>query len=152
MIRRSWMTGASIEATLELWASSLRDVKGRLRPLFTQEWVAASAGSFVDGLLGGEQRKTGWMRAEAVGDPGPWRQQAILGRGRWDADALRDIVRDYALEALADPDAVLVLDETGFLKQEPSRRLRLPLTDTIIPLRPRILRAAKAVLSPAIDC
>jgi SRSO17 transposase len=49
-------------------------------------------------------------------DPGPWRQ-ALLGRGRWDADALRDIVRDYALETLADPDAVLVIDETGFLKQ-----------------------------------
>ncbi len=54
---------------------------------------------------------------EAAGDPGPWRQQAILGRGRWDADALRDIVRDYALETLADDDAVLVIDETGFLKQ-----------------------------------
>src|SRR5271168_574967 len=117
MIRRSWVIGASIEATLELWASSLRDVKGRMRPLFTQERVAASAGSFLDGLLGAEQRKTGWMRAEAAGDRGPWRQQAILGRGRWDADALRDIVRDYALKTLADPDAVLVLDETGFLKQ-----------------------------------
>jgi SRSO17 transposase len=57
------------------------------------------------------------MRAEAAGDLGPWRQQAILGRGRWDADALRDIVRDYALETLADADAVLVLDETGFLKK-----------------------------------
>ena len=67
--------------------------------------------------MGAERRKTGWMRAEAAGDPGPWRQQAILGRGRWDADALRDIVRDYALETLADPDAVLVIDETGFLKQ-----------------------------------
>src|SRR5258707_10227419 len=111
------MTGASIETTLELWASSLRDVKGRMRPLFTQERVAASAGSFLDGLLGAERRKTGWMRAEAAGDLGPWRQQAILGRGRWDADALRDIVRDYALETLADTDAVLVLDETGFLKQ-----------------------------------
>src|SRR3972149_10609453 len=57
------------------------------------------------------------MGAGAAGDPGPWRQQAILGRGRWDADALRDIVRDYALETLADEDAVLVIDETGFLKQ-----------------------------------
>jgi SRSO17 transposase len=111
------MSGASIEETLELWASSLRDVKARMRPLFTQERVAMSAGLFLDGLLGEERRKTGWMRAEAAGDPGPWRQQAILGRGRWDADALRDIVREYALEHLAEDDAVLVVDETGFLKQ-----------------------------------
>lgn len=111
------MTGASIETTLELWASSLRDVKGRMRGLFTQERVAASANLFLDGLLGDERRKTGWMRAEAAGDPGPWRQQAILGRGRWDADALRDIVRDYVVENLATNDAVLVIDETGFLKQ-----------------------------------
>ena len=40
-----------------------------------------------------------------------------VGAGRWDADALRDMVRDYALETLADPQAVLVIDETGFLKQ-----------------------------------
>ena len=111
------MSSASIETTLELWASSLRDVKALIRPLFTQERVAASAGLFLDGLLGDERRKTGWMRAEAAGDPGPWRQQAILGRGRWDADALRDIVGDYVLETLADPEAVLVIDETGFLKQ-----------------------------------
>ncbi len=111
------MMGASIETTLELWAQSLREVKRRIRPLFTQERVAVSAEQFLDGLLGDEQRKTGWMRAEASGDPGPWRQQAILGRGRWNADDLRDIVRDYALETLADPDAVLVIDETGFLKQ-----------------------------------
>jgi SRSO17 transposase len=111
------MTGASIETTLELWASSLREVKRRMRPLFKQDRVVRSAEHFLDGLLGEERRKTGWMRAEAAGDPGPWRQQAILGRAQWDADALRDIVRDYALETLADNDAVLVVDETGFLKQ-----------------------------------
>ena len=111
------MSSASIETTLELWASSLRDVKARMRGLFTQERVAASAGLFLDGLLGDERRKTGWMRAEAAGDPGPWRQQALLGRGRWDADSLRDIVRGYVVETLAAADAVLVIDETGFLKQ-----------------------------------
>jgi SRSO17 transposase len=87
-------------------------VKERIRPLFTQERVAASAGLFLDGLLGDERRKTGWMRAEAAGDPGPWGQQAILGRGRWDTDALRDVVRDYVVEHLAADDAVLVIDET----------------------------------------
>jgi len=111
------MSIASLETTLDLWASSLRAVKDRMRPVFKQDRVAASANAFLDGLLGPERRKTGWMRAEAAGDEGPWRQQAILGRARWEADALRDIVRDYALETLADPDAVLVFDETGFLKQ-----------------------------------
>src|SRR5580658_6979739 len=117
MIRRSWMTGASIETTLELWASSLREVKKRMRPLFEQDRTALNAGLFVDGLLGDERRKTGWMRAEAAGDPGPWRQQALLGRDQWDADGLRDMVRDYVTEHLADENAVLVIDETGFLKQ-----------------------------------
>ena len=102
------MTGASIETTLALWASSLREVKKRMRPLFEQDRTALNAGLFVDGLLGDERRKTGWMRAEAAGDPGPWRQQAVLGRDRWDADALRDLVRDYATEHLADANAVLV--------------------------------------------
>jgi SRSO17 transposase len=72
-----------------------------MRELFTQDRVAASAGLFLDGLLSDERRKTGWMRAEAAGDPGPWRQQAILGRGRWDADGLRDIVREYVVEVLS---------------------------------------------------
>src|SRR5882757_7565312 len=97
MIRRSWTQVASVEETLALWAASLREIKQRIRPLFNQDRVAKNAGLFLEGLLGDEQRKTGWMRAEAAGDPGPWRQQAILGR--------------------RDDDAVLVIDETGFLKQ-----------------------------------
>ncbi|MFD1983381.1 IS701 family transposase [Mesorhizobium newzealandense] len=107
----------SIEMTLAIWASALREVKSLIRGLFPQERVATSAGLFLEGLLRDEHRKTGWMRAEAAGDPGPWRQQAILGRVKWDADALRDIVREYALKTLADNEAVLVIDETGFIKQ-----------------------------------
>ena len=49
------MAGASIETTLELWASSLRDVKQRIRPLFSQDRVAASAGQFLDGFSIGSQ-------------------------------------------------------------------------------------------------
>jgi SRSO17 transposase len=111
------MAGTSFRKTLEVCKSSLLDVKGRIRPLFGQQRVADCAGQYLDALVGNEARKTGWMRAEAAGDTGPWRQQAILGRRDWDGDALRDIVRDYALETLADDDAVLVIDETGFLKQ-----------------------------------
>ena len=111
------MTGVPIEQMLELWCVELRQVKANLKSLFAHPSVGASAAAFLDGVLGPERRKTGWMRAEAAGDPGPWRQQAVLGRSRWDADALRDLVRDYALETLAAPDAVLVIDETGFLKR-----------------------------------
>src|SRR6187200_1775437 len=111
------MSGMSMGTMLELWSAELRHAKARIRPLFAHPGVAASAAAFLDGLLGPERRKTGWMRAEAAGDPGPWRQQAVLGRSRWDADALRDLVRDYVVEHLAADDAVLVVDETGFLKQ-----------------------------------
>jgi SRSO17 transposase len=111
------MSGASFENTVDLWSAALQGIKEQLRPLFAAPSVAASAGTFLDGLLGSERRKTGWMRAEAAGDPGPWRQQAVLGRSHWDADGLRDMVRDYVVATLASPDAVLVIDETGFLKQ-----------------------------------
>jgi SRSO17 transposase len=117
MSRKSWSGYAPVEATLEMLASALRDVKGRMRQLFAQERTALNAGLFLDGLLSDEQRKTGWMRSEVLGDPGPWRQPELLGRDRWDADALRDVVREYAVEHLHDDEAVLVIDETGFLKQ-----------------------------------
>ena len=65
------MAGASVEMTMELWASSLREVKARIRSLFSQQRVARPAGQFLDGLLGNEPRKTAWMRAEAASGPGP---------------------------------------------------------------------------------
>src|SRR3981081_2814587 len=58
MIRMSWARAASVEETLALWAASLREIKQRIRPVFTQERVATNAGLFVEGLLGDEQRKT----------------------------------------------------------------------------------------------
>src|SRR5260370_33651394 len=102
MIRMSWARAASVEETLALWAASLREIKQRIRPLFTQERVATNAGLFLEGLLGDEPRKTGWMRAQAAGDPVAWREQAILGRRDWDDDALRDIVHVYVIELLAE--------------------------------------------------
>ena len=73
--------------------------------------------AFLDGVLSGIERKTGWMMAEQAGLPGPWRMQALLGKSRWNADTLRDEVRAYAVEALGCPDGVLVVDETGFVKK-----------------------------------
>ena len=109
--------GASVEETLSLLVTGLRTVKEKMRPLFGQARVAVSAEHYLETLLGNLPRKTGWQRAEAAGDGGPWRQQALLGRTQWNADGLRDIVRDHVQETLGDEDAVLVIDETGFLKK-----------------------------------
>ncbi|BCH19661.1 hypothetical protein MesoLjLa_65120 (plasmid) [Mesorhizobium sp. L-2-11] len=70
---------------------------------------------FLDGLLSGIERKTGWLMAEQSGAERPYRMQSLLGRSHWDADRLRDEVRDYVVEALGDEDGVLIVDETGFV-------------------------------------
>src|SRR5258707_6172158 len=109
MIRRSWTRAASIEETLALWAASLREIKKRIRPLFTQEPVATNAGLFLEGLLGDGQRKTGWKRADAAGAPGPWPQQANLRRCGTAAGCPRHILADNVLDQMAAHDAVLVI-------------------------------------------
>ena len=65
------MTGVAIEQMLELWCVELRQVKADLQSLFAHPSVGASAAAFLDGVLGPERRKTGWMRAEAAGDSAP---------------------------------------------------------------------------------
>jgi SRSO17 transposase len=79
--------------------------------------VRAHAGAYLKGLLSPVERKNGWQLAEVVGDPTPYALQHLLGRARWDADAVRDDLRDYVIEHLGDPRGVLVIDETGFVKK-----------------------------------
>lgn len=99
------------------WDRQLGALKARLGCVFGRREVRETAGAFVDGLLAGVERKTGWLLSEAAGVERPYRMQSLLGRSRWEADRLRDAVRDYAIEALGDPEGVLVVDETGFLKK-----------------------------------
>jgi SRSO17 transposase len=99
------------------WEAELAALKARLAPVFGRREVRATGGAFVDGLLSGVGRKTGWLMAEQAGLDRPYRMQSLLGRSQWDEEALRDVVRGYAIESLADPDGVLVVDETGFVKK-----------------------------------
>lgn len=84
----------------------------RMRSLFAHERTAVNANSFLDGVLSSELRKTGWMRGEVAGDPGPVAAASAAGTGSMGCDALRDLLRDYVVEYLADDDAVLVVGET----------------------------------------
>ena len=93
-----------------------RAVHERLGQLGRRQ-LRETGGAFLDGLLSGIERKTGWMMAEQAGLARPWRMQGLLGRNRWDADALRDEVRAYAVEALGYADGMPVVDETGFVKK-----------------------------------
>ena len=73
--------------------------------------------AYLVGLLGPVQRKNAWQVAEQIGDSDPYGVQYLMGRSQWDPDAVRDDLRAYVIEALGDPDAVLIRDETGFLKK-----------------------------------
>ena len=90
-------------------------------PVFGRAEVRATASAFIDGLLSGVARKTGWQLAEQAGLAKPYRIQSLLGRHVWDADALRDKVREEVISTLGDPAGVLVVDETGFLKRAPTQ-------------------------------
>ncbi len=99
------------------WATGLDEVAGRIAPRFGRAEPRRRAGAYLRGLLAPMGRKNGWQLAEAAGDATPDGVQEFLSRVRWDADAVRDDLRAYVVEHLADPAAVLVLDETGFLKK-----------------------------------
>src|SRR5258708_19634231 len=43
--------------------------------------------------------------------------QRLLNTAKWDADQVRDDLQAYILTHLSDPEAVLVVDETGFVKK-----------------------------------
>jgi SRSO17 transposase len=98
-------------------AAALELAAGRLRPHFRRGTAHRHACAYLRGLLGTAERKNGWQLAEAAGYREPRAMQRVLDRSVWDADAARDELRAYVLEHLGEPGGVLVVDETGFLKQ-----------------------------------
>src|SRR5918993_6361 len=103
--------------TAEGWSRALEALVARIAPRFTRAEPRQRVLAYLRGLLLPLERKNGWQLAEAAGDATPDGVQDFLSRMRWDADAVRDDLRAYVIEHLGDPDAVLVLDETGFLKK-----------------------------------
>jgi SRSO17 transposase len=103
--------------TLIDWRAALDDLKAYIGPALGRAETRASGGAFIDGLLSGAERKTGWMLAEEAGLDRPFRLQSLLGRSAWSADVLRQLVQNYVIAALGDKGGALVVDETGFLKK-----------------------------------
>ncbi len=88
-------------------------IASRFARVELRRWV----GDLVRGLLSDLPRKNCWTIAEWAGETSPDGMQHLLGRAKWDADAVRDDVRGYVLEHLHDEDAVLIGDETGDVKK-----------------------------------
>src|SRR5215207_10069476 len=104
-------------AEVEGWAAGLEEVSWRIGPRFVRPEPRARAAAYLRGLLSDAERKNGWTLAERAGDSTPDAMQRLLNHADWDADAVRDDLRDYVIEHLEDDGAVLVVDETGFLKK-----------------------------------
>jgi SRSO17 transposase len=99
------------------WTGELDRVWRRLWPRFARAEARGRSRRYLIGLLSGAERKNGWQLAEATGEATPYGMQELLNRAVWDADAVRDDLRAYVVAHLGDPAAVLVVDETGFLKK-----------------------------------
>ena len=103
--------------TVRTWTLWQTEVERRMGAQFARREARWRAWAYIRGLLSPVERKNGWQVAEVNGDTTPYGVQHLLGRAVWDADALRDDLRPYVVEHLGAPQAVLVVDETGFLKK-----------------------------------
>ncbi|WP_063131851.1 IS701 family transposase [Nocardia fusca] len=102
---------------VDVVAAELDSLHARVGGRFTRSEPRSRAREYVSGLVAGLERKNGWTLAERAGEVGPDGMQRLLRRADWDIDGVRDDIRGYVAERLGDRDAVLIADDTGFLKK-----------------------------------
>ncbi len=105
------------QQTVRSWVKELDALSERIAPHFRRIEVRRRVQAYLRGLLGPAERKNSWQLAEEAGESTPYGIQHLLGRANWNADEVRDDLREYVVERLEDRDATLVIDETGFLKK-----------------------------------
>jgi hypothetical protein len=109
--------GHSLDVDPGRWQAGLEGLLGRVAGRFGRVEPRRRARAFVLGLLVDLPRRNCWTIAEHVGNPSPDGMQHLLSRAVWDHDGVRDDLRAYLVERLGDPEAVLVIDETGDLNK-----------------------------------
>ncbi|MGW5063580.1 IS701 family transposase [Streptomyces sp. NPDC004096] len=105
------------ERAVEIWNDELEELFLRTGHRFRRVEPRRRMRDYIRGLLGPVGRKNGWQLAEYAGHRTPDRLQRLLNGARWDADELRDGLQHYVAERLGEPDGILILDDTGFLKK-----------------------------------
>lgn len=106
-----------MEKFLSGWKREVLEAHGRIAGLFARSETRERSLLYMQALLGGSERKNGWQMAEWMGESAPHRMQHLLDRASWDAEAARDELCRYVVEAFGSADALLIVDETGFLKK-----------------------------------
>jgi SRSO17 transposase len=117
--RLAWL-GSEVqqaEKQARVWADGLVVLHERIGGRFGRVEPRRRALAYLRGLLSQVERKNSWWLAEQAGEQTPDGMQRLLNGSGWDADGVRDDLCDYVVEQLGDPHAVLVLDETGFVKK-----------------------------------
>ena len=104
-------------SSLEGGRAYLADIARRLAPYFARSESRQRVMGYLRGLLSEAERKHSWQVAEACGEPTPYGFQYLLARADWEADMVCEELRTYLIQHLGDPNGVLVLDETGFVKK-----------------------------------
>ena len=104
-------------AEVARWAEGIDRMHGCIAGRFRRPEPRRRALAYLRGLLSPVERKNGWQLAERAGDATPDGAQRLLYNYRWDADLVRDDLKTYVTEHLADTGAVLAVDGTGFLKK-----------------------------------
>ncbi len=99
------------------WLAEFGALMDRIRVRFARYEPARHAAGLMLGLLSNLERKNCWTIAEERGDVTPHGLQHLLSRASWDEAGVAEDLRDYVTTAFADPDAILVVDETGDLKK-----------------------------------
>ena len=104
--------------TIRRWSKTLGELHRRIGHRFARSEARQRVKRYLLGLLGRVERKNGWQMAEAIGEHDPQGVQRLLNSAKWDADEVRDDLREYVVEHLGDEaTGVLIVDETGFLKK-----------------------------------
>jgi SRSO17 transposase len=109
--------GVTMVRTTRAWARELEQLHARIAHRFRRAEPRRRSLAYLKALAASVERKNGWQMAEAVGDSTPDGVQRLLNQAEWDAEEVRDDLREYVVEHFADERAVLVVDETGFLKK-----------------------------------
>ena len=99
------------------WSDEFGALIDRIGPRFRRYEPLRHAAGLMAGMISGLDRKNCWTIAEHRGHATPDGLQHLLSRAKWDADGVRDDLRDYVVDAFGDPGAILVLDETGDVKK-----------------------------------